>query len=292
MKVSQLVSACFVVIVLVSLHAFAQSATGNTKHFSKDGLSFDYPVTWTLTDRSNSNAQDLVLARPGTSLLIMVVAYRDPLSTRDQLLTAHVEITEPYIRSLAEKFGTSKKPGKRDSACAKIAGLSIGGVQIRGSINQQPSTAEIYSFTRARRFLTLVYVRTATDDLEGGPGWSIVRDTLKIDAVGAKADSDKDDLDLLGGSPVMGGILNGKALSLPHPEYSGFARAAGASGQVRVVVVVDESGKVVSARAVSGHHLLHAAAESSAKGAKFSPTTLCGQPVKVSGLIIYNFVRL
>lgn len=86
------------------------------------------------------------------------------------------------------------------------------------------------------------------------------------------------------------GVVNGKAISLPKPAYPAAARAVNASGQVTVQVLIDENGNVVSASAVSGHPLLKASAVSAARSAKFSPTLLSGQPVKVSGVIVYNFV--
>lgn len=89
---------------------------------------------------------------------------------------------------------------------------------------------------------------------------------------------------------ISGGVLNGKATSLPKPPYPPAARAVRASGAVSVQVLIDESGSVVSASAVSGHPLLRAAAVQAARGARFSPTQLSGQPVKVSGVITYNFV--
>lgn len=89
---------------------------------------------------------------------------------------------------------------------------------------------------------------------------------------------------------ISGGVLNGKATSLPKPPYPAAARAVRASGAVSVQVLIDENGNVVSASAVSGHPLLRAAAVSAARGAKFSPTKLSGQAVKVSGVITYNFV--
>jgi TonB family protein len=88
---------------------------------------------------------------------------------------------------------------------------------------------------------------------------------------------------------VSGGVLNGKAISLPQPQYPPVARAAKASGTVIVQVTVDESGNVISAQAVSGHPLLQAAAVAAARSAKFSPTKLAGQSVKVNGIIQYNF---
>lgn len=89
--------------------------------------------------------------------------------------------------------------------------------------------------------------------------------------------------------PVSGGVLNGKATSLPIPDYPASARSARASGVVVVEVVIDVSGKVISARAVSGPALLQQAAVQAAYRARFSPTMLSGQAVKVSGTINYNF---
>ena len=91
-------------------------------------------------------------------------------------------------------------------------------------------------------------------------------------------------------APISGGVLNGKALNLPKPAYPPIARQAHASGTVTVQVLIDENGNVVSAHAVSGHPLLQAVAVAAARSAKFSPTKLSGQPVKVTGVITYNFV--
>ena len=89
---------------------------------------------------------------------------------------------------------------------------------------------------------------------------------------------------------ISGGVLNGKAISKPQPAYPAIARTARASGQVTVQITVDEGGRVISASAVSGHPLLRQAAEGAARQARFSPTLLSGQPVKVTGVITYNFV--
>ena len=89
--------------------------------------------------------------------------------------------------------------------------------------------------------------------------------------------------------PVSGGVLNGKALSLPTPVYPDVARRMRTEGVVQVEVVVDETGKVISARALSGPGMLRDAAVKAASLAHFSPTKLSGLPVKVTGLINYNF---
>lgn len=87
--------------------------------------------------------------------------------------------------------------------------------------------------------------------------------------------------------PIAGGMLNSKAIYMPQPE-SAFGEA---SGVVLVQVLVDEGGNVIEARAVSGPQHLHAAAVNAARLARFSPTTLMGEPVRVSGTLSYSFAK-
>lgn len=89
---------------------------------------------------------------------------------------------------------------------------------------------------------------------------------------------------------VSDGVVNGKATNLVKPQYPPPAKAVRAGGKVDVQVLIDEKGNVVSAKAVSGHQLLRQAAEQAARASKFSPTLLSRVPVKVTGVIVYNFV--
>jgi TonB family protein len=91
------------------------------------------------------------------------------------------------------------------------------------------------------------------------------------------------------GKIVAGGMLAGKATSMPPPAYPAAARAAKASGAVVVLVTADEEGKVESAKAVSGHPLLRASAEAAANQARFTPMLVAGKPLKMTGTITYNF---
>jgi TonB family protein len=91
--------------------------------------------------------------------------------------------------------------------------------------------------------------------------------------------------------PISGGVLNGKALSLPKPDYPAEAKAAGTEGVVVIQVTIDELGNVAEARAVSGPRILQEPAVNAALQAKFSPTRLNGEPVKVTGVLVFNFGR-
>ncbi|HEV2800465.1 MAG TPA: TonB family protein, partial [Pyrinomonadaceae bacterium] len=90
-------------------------------------------------------------------------------------------------------------------------------------------------------------------------------------------------------TPLSVGLLNSRALSLPKPIYPPMGRQLRVEGVVKVSVVVDEAGKVISARAESGHTLLQAAAVQAARQARFAPTLVAGQPVAISGFITYTF---
>ena len=86
---------------------------------------------------------------------------------------------------------------------------------------------------------------------------------------------------------VSGGVLNDRAINLPLPSYP----RVDASGEVMVSVVYDENGKVIWARAMSGPTLLQKPAEDAARKATFPPFKLEGKLEKVSGVLIYRFVR-
>ena len=89
---------------------------------------------------------------------------------------------------------------------------------------------------------------------------------------------------------VTSTVLSGKAISLPQPMYPRMARDIHLQGPVSVQILVSEDGKVISAQVVSGNPMLISAAKDAALRARFSPTLLNGQPVKIQGVITYNFV--
>jgi TonB family protein len=88
---------------------------------------------------------------------------------------------------------------------------------------------------------------------------------------------------------ISAGHINSKAQKQVQPTYPAVARAAGAQGSVEVEVVVDEQGNIESAKAVSGHQLLRDAAVDAARQWVFAPTLLQGKPVKVKGIISFEF---
>jgi protein TonB len=85
-------------------------------------------------------------------------------------------------------------------------------------------------------------------------------------------------------------VISSKVISKPSPAYPMLAKQARVQGVVTVEILINEEGRVVSAQATSGHALLRAAAQASAYQASFTPTSISGHPVKVAGVITYNFI--
>ena len=88
---------------------------------------------------------------------------------------------------------------------------------------------------------------------------------------------------------IFGGVVNGRAISLPAPEYPPAAQAIKARGRVQVQIEIAKDGSVSSSKIISGHPLLRNSSLKAARSAKFKPTLLEDKPVKVRGVIIYVF---
>lgn len=84
-------------------------------------------------------------------------------------------------------------------------------------------------------------------------------------------------------------VLQGKATVRRLPDYPPLAKQIHLEDSVSVEIIIGTDGHVESARAVSGHPLLVTAAVSAAHGWRFEPTLLNGMPVRVTGIIVFNF---
>ncbi len=91
-------------------------------------------------------------------------------------------------------------------------------------------------------------------------------------------------------SVVSPSLIAGKLISMSKPAYLAEAKIDRISGPVVFKVTIDEKGKVIEANTVCGHPLLVKGAVTSIRDAQYEPTIISGQPVKVKGFVILNFV--
>jgi len=277
---------------LLTLSVCAQSPKPELNHFATRGISFDYPIGYSVTDESTAEAQSFILTRKGSSVELAIVVMRR-ITLPDELPAAIDNFKGPIIEKVGTTLGLANSP-ERMAIQTQLGSRQAEGVRLRSSRNGS-RTGEVIWLQWDDRLVALSFVRSDAEEAIESPLWETVRSSLNVEARRTAV--------VLGATPeavdspqgprrntISGGVLNGKALELPKPAYPPVARAAHASGTVVVQVLIDEDGYVIAARAVSGHPLLQAASVAAAREARFSPTRLAGAPVKVAGVIQYNFV--
>jgi protein TonB len=85
-------------------------------------------------------------------------------------------------------------------------------------------------------------------------------------------------------------VLQGNAINRITPPYPDIAKRARIQGPVQVLVTISEEGRVIDANVVSGSPLLRSVALDAARRWVFTPTRLGSVPVKVQGVLTFNFV--
>ncbi len=252
--------------------------------YNKDGLKFNFPTDWTINDQSDDKIQTLFLSKPGSTILITISSPREKVTTRDQYRNFWDNSMEKYEKAVVRSLQTADKKPKEHGQCFDLNNRQIGGTKYMGFYKNQAATGEVYPFVLGDRFITLVYMRIDKEEAVGTPVWNSFLKSLNL------SDSNRDAYPLfIKDGPGEGGILNGKAVKLVRPTASKLEFQAGNAGDVEVRVEIDEAGNVVSAKAVSGPRMMYERSEYAARKSKFSPTTICGHPARVTGTIVYIF---
>jgi TonB family protein len=273
-------------ISFLGVNVYAQATGPELKHFAIEGISFDYPSGYSVKDESTPEVQQFIITREGSSVqLTIVIPQRMVL--RSQLPAAVENFTQPMLKKVAMTLGEGKDSPKQTRFQTRIGTNEAEGIRLQ-STGSGKKIGEVIWARWSLHLVGLMFVRSEADESDGAQLWQTVSSSVKVEpgvvtVMGTTVEpADK--------TKIEGGVLNGKALSLPQPSYPAIARAAHASGPVRVQVLIDEQGFVAAAHAVDGHPLLQAACVAAARRARFSPTTLEGEPVKVTGVIQYYFV--
>jgi protein TonB len=185
----------------------------------------------------------------------------------------------------------SSSPAVKTNADAKTEPKTVAS-ETNGNHAAAPAKTQVAALPVANTLTNMVPVSNRGGSIQGGVDSALASNSSSNGAVVKVESAGEPPVQPMPKplmKPVSGGVLNGTATELPKPIYPDIARHARATGMVSVEVVIDETGKVISARAVSGPPLLRDAAVKAALLARFSPTRLSGQPVKISGTVNYNF---
>ena len=169
-------------LVLLSLLLFSWASvvaqTANAKHFSKDGLSFDYPAGWTLEDASDGDAQKLKLSRADGDIQLAVFAHRGRI-TEEKMVDAHKTFIDPYVTGYPAQFPGAKL--ERTADATEIAGVKAEGTRLKMSFGTDSATAQIYWALVNGRVVVLTFFGPDADRKKFASSWDMLRNSLKIE---------------------------------------------------------------------------------------------------------------
>ncbi len=172
----------FACALLLTAGVIAQS----NKHFTKDGLSFDYPEGWNVTDESSSDAQQLTLSRGDSEVLIKLFVHRGKTNTPEKLAQAKTKIIDPYLNYTEKQFEQMGAKPQRVAATTQVGGAEAEGVRITATLDE-PGEAGVYWTAVGERLVVLTFFGPDKARNKATPTWDAVRNSLKIEAPAPKA---------------------------------------------------------------------------------------------------------
>jgi len=181
----------FTVFAAILLAALIVKPQGNSTHFEKEGLSFDYGSGWTIADQSNADAQQLVLSKTNTDAQVTVFVHRGRIDTPEKLAQAKKAFIDPYVKSVNDRFvGWGAKP-ESSPATSEVGGAPAEGVRIRASLGTDAAEASIFWATLNGRVVVLTFFRPDDQNKQTMPGYETIRNSIKVEPPPAKASPSK-----------------------------------------------------------------------------------------------------
>jgi hypothetical protein len=164
----------------LSLLLILSQAGSNQKTFNANGVSFNYPDGWTLHDDTNSDAQQLTLARAGNDIQIRVFVHKGRISP-EKFADAKKGFIDPYIASTVKQFVAMGAKPEQSPDTTEIAGTKAEGVNVSASLGGDPGAAKIYWALVGQRVVILTVFGPDREIKQFAPAWDLVRGSLKIE---------------------------------------------------------------------------------------------------------------
>lgn len=168
-----------VLLLIIAAGALAQ---GTPQHFVKEGLSFDYPSDWKISDESNSDYHQLSIARPDSDAQLKVFVHKGKTDTPEKVAKAKTAFIDPYIKSVNDtfvSFGGTKPESK--PATVPVGALQAEGVEITTSLGGEKGEATIAWLTLSDRVVVLTFLGPDPALKAAAPAWEMIRNSIKVE---------------------------------------------------------------------------------------------------------------
>jgi hypothetical protein len=160
----------------------AQTTAPTLKHFAAHGLSFDYPATIELDDRSSAVGQHLIIQSKDRAQIMIVSRYAQ-IKTAEEMVTARREIVDSFIETMWKQIQGDDPNVSRADAKIEVANAQATGVKMRAVLNNEPGNAEIYSLQLGPRLVLVSLIGSDREIAASAPAWLVIRRSLKIDGM-------------------------------------------------------------------------------------------------------------
>jgi hypothetical protein len=154
-----------------------------SKHFAKDGLSFDYPATWEMNDQSTSQMQFIQLVQPARAgdVEYRIRSPREWLKSPQKETEAKKLIHDSYVDGFVKELEAAGLKPQRSAVTTEIAGGAAEGMRIR-VMDSNPGGMDSYFRVISDRFVDLSVIGGDRDITRAAPAWDLVRGSIKVEA--------------------------------------------------------------------------------------------------------------
>jgi hypothetical protein len=152
---------------------------GDTKNFSKNNLSFDYPSAWELQDYTNDDAQQFTLLKANSDVQIRIFVHKGKV-TMEKLPDAKKAFIDPYVNATAKQFVAMGAKPQQVPDVSEIGGVKAEGVSINASLGGETGAAKIYWTVVGQRVVVLTLFGPDKQMKPLLPAWDLVRTSLKV----------------------------------------------------------------------------------------------------------------
>src|SRR5712692_217594 len=175
MKLIQILIGCAALLFVTSV----QPQTPDTKHFDKDGLSFDYPASWQISDQSSGQMQFVELTQG--DVVIRVRSPREWLKTPEKEAYAKKRFQDEYVDNFATQVEQAGLHAKRTAITTQIAGADAEGTRLRAVLDGAPGGMDSYFRIISDRLVNLSIIASEKDISKSAAGWDTIRNSLKVE---------------------------------------------------------------------------------------------------------------
>lgn len=161
------------------LVAGALAQDPNVKHFDKDGLSFDYPANWQISDQSTQQMQLIELGRG--DVVIRIRSPREWLKTPEKEAAAKKLFQDKYVDDFVSTVEQSNIHPKRSAVTTQIGGADAEGARIRAVLDGEPGGMDSYFRIISDRLVNLSIFASDKDIVKVVPAWDMIRTSLKVE---------------------------------------------------------------------------------------------------------------